>query len=307
MPLNRRNFIRTAAATAATAGLSASVSAKATPDTGHASWTMPKKASLSKKPRYPNLLFLWTDQHRADTVPWAGNSVVDAPALASLAEQSFVFQRTYVAQPVCTPSRASILTGTWPHNHGAIVNHIALRDDLKTVAERVSSRYENAYYGKWHLGNEIRAQHGFEHWVSIDDSYWEDYTDPDDKHRFSDYYHFLMEKGFPPDDEEENPGEAVFSRYLAAALPEKYTKVSFLADRAEEFLRERSDGKPFTLHVSALEPHPPTYGPLNEHFEPSDMPTGPAFAKPVDEPRSAGDQPAPGHHDVFAPMLHCRA
>ncbi len=277
MPVNRRNFIRTAAASAATAGLGGKVSANTSVETSDAPWTMLRASSPSEKPKRPNLLFLWTDQHRADTVPWAGNSVVQAPSLASLADQSFVFQRAYVTQPVCTPSRASILTGTWPHNHGAVTNHIALRSDLKTVAEQVSSEYKNAYFGKWHLGDTIRAQHGFEQWVSIDDSYWEDYTDPADTHRFSDYYHFLMSKGFPPDDEEENPGEAVFSRYLAAALPERYTKVSFLADKAEEFLRERSDGEPFTLIVSALEPHPPNYGPLNERYEPEDVPTGPTF------------------------------
>lgn len=286
MEFDRRSFIKTAAASAASASLGSQAFAQAESKETNRVWTMPRSSSLSGKPKRPNLLFLWTDQHRADSVPWAGNAAVDAPALASLAEQSFVFHRAYVTQPVCTPSRASILTGTWPHNHGAIVNHIPLRKDLNTVAERVSSGYVNAYYGKWHLGDEIRAQHGFDDWISIDDSYWEDYTDPEDKHRFSDYYHFLMEKGFPPDDEEENPGEAVFSRYLAAALPEQYTKVSFLADRAEEFLRERKDGKPFTLHVSALEPHPPTYGPLNGEFDPDEMPTGPAFAVPVDDDAS---------------------
>ncbi|MCZ6674658.1 MAG: sulfatase-like hydrolase/transferase, partial [Verrucomicrobia bacterium] len=249
-------------------------------------FVLSKKKNLAKKPRQPNLLFLWTDQHRADTVPWAGNSAVQAPALNSLAEQSFVFQRTYVTQPVCTPSRASILTGTWPHNHGAVTNHIHLRKELKTVADAVSDDYRTAYYGKWHLGNELRAQHGFKEWRSIDDSYWEDYTDPADTSKFSDYYKFLTSRGFPPDDVEENPGQAVFSRELAAALPERYTKVNFIADEAETFLQERKDGKPFVLVVSALEPHPPNYGPLNESYQPEEMPAGPSFAKPLEDSAS---------------------
>ena len=277
MPQTRRDFIKKVAAATATASVASQLAAQS----GEAG-IFPKKTEPAEKPRRPNLLFLWTDQHRADVVPWAGDTLLRAPALNELAEQSFVFNRTYVTQPVCTPSRASMLTGTWPHTHGAVKNHIHLPKDLKTVAECISSEYKTAYYGKWHLGNELKAQHGFEEWRSIDDSYWEDYTDPADRSRFSDYYHFLMEKGYPPDDVEENPGYAVHSREIAAAMPEPYTKVNFLANEAEAFLKERKDGKPFVLVVSALEPHPPNFGPLNERYEPKDVPTGPSFAKPLD-------------------------
>ena len=282
MPQTRRDFIKTVTAGTATASLASPLSAQqGSSDSKKPVLSKPKQ--LAQQPRQPNLLFLWTDQHRADTVPWAGNREVQAPALNTLAEQSFVLNRTYVTQPVCTPSRASIMTGTWPHNHGAVKNHIHLKKELKTIADAVSDDYKTAYYGKWHLGNELRDQHGFDDWRSIDDSYWEDYTDPSDTSKFSDYYHFLTNKGFPPDDVEENPGQAVFSRELAAALPEPYTKVNFLANEAETFLRERKDGKPFVLVVSALEPHPPNYGPLNEHYEPKDMPAGPSFAKHLDD------------------------
>lgn len=286
MPQTRRAFIKKVAAGTATASLSASLSGQAEPGKSQR-YRLPKPTGPASKPKQPNLLFLWTDQHRADAVPWAGDPVVQAPSLNSLADQSFVFDRTYVAQPVCTPSRASILTGTWPHTHGAVKNHIPLPRGLKTVADCLSSDYKKAYYGKWHLGNELRPQHGFEDWRSIDDSYWEDYSDPADRSRFSDYHHFLASKGYPPDDVEENPGQAVFSREIAAALPEPYTKVHFLADEAEKFLNKRKDGKPFVLVVSALEPHPPNYGPLNERYDPGEVPTGPSFAKPLDTHEAA--------------------
>ena len=60
---------------------------------------------LFSTPARPNLLFLWTDQHRGDAVPWADNPAIKAPNFFQpLGERSFLFHRTYVTQPVCTPS-----------------------------------------------------------------------------------------------------------------------------------------------------------------------------------------------------------
>ena len=134
MPQTRRDFIKKVTAATATASVASHLAAQS-----DEAGILSKQSQLAEKPRRPNLLFLWTDQHRADVVPWAGDTLLRAPALKELAEQSFVFSRTYVTQPVCTPSRASMLTGTWPHTHGAVKNHIHLPKELKTVAECVSS------------------------------------------------------------------------------------------------------------------------------------------------------------------------
>ena len=68
---------------------------------------------------------------------------------------------------------------------------------------------------------------------------------------------------------------------MAAAMAVRYTKVNFLADEAAKFLHERRDGQPFVLSVNSLEPHPPSYGPLNELHRPGEVLTDPAFAIPV--------------------------
>lgn len=66
-------------------------------------------------PQRPNLLLLWTDEQRADVLAAAaGDPAVRTPNLDRLASESFVFRQTYCCQPVCTPSRGSILTGLWP-------------------------------------------------------------------------------------------------------------------------------------------------------------------------------------------------
>jgi arylsulfatase A-like enzyme len=66
----------------------------------------------------PNLLFLWTDQQRADTLAVYGNHRYRVPTLNRLAAESIVFERCYVTQPVCTPSRSTVMTGLWPHQNG---------------------------------------------------------------------------------------------------------------------------------------------------------------------------------------------
>jgi len=282
MPITRRKFIEKATLGSAAAAIASKLTAQTAP--------MVTPKGLAKPPMRPNLLFLWTDQHRGDTVPWADNNVVKASNFFEpLAQRSFLFHRTYITQPVCTPSRGSIMTGICPHNHGAWQNNIPLGTDALTIAEQLPSEYAKAYYGKWHLGNENNAQRGFSDWRSIEDIYRKYYKEPADLARFSDHYNFLLERGFPPDNVSEDAPDsgAVFSRSMAAALPEQYTKVAFLADEAEKFLHARKDGQPFILHVNSLEPHPPTYGPLNEFHDPADMPAGPAFARPLPEGASA--------------------
>ncbi len=232
-------------------------------------------------PRQPNVLLLWSDQHRADVMPSAGNSVVQAPHLAALARDSYVFSRAYCTSPLCTPSRGSILTGLWPHHHGAEGNNARLRPDARTFAERLPADYVTGYFGKWHLGDEIVPQHGFQQWRSIEDDYRKYYSNPADRARRSDYHRFLVAEGFPPDTPDSFGHEPVFSRTFAAALAEPFTKAAFLGRAAAEFLRERRDGQPFVLSVNTLEPHPPTYGPLNRLHDPRTIPTGPAFAQPV--------------------------
>lgn len=112
----------------------------------------------------PNLLFVFTDQQRSDTLAAYGNSKIKVPNMNQLASESTVFKNAYVTQPVCTPSRASIMTGLYPHNHQSIENNAPLREDIPSIAEHVSPEdgYKIGYIGKWHLGNEIVPQHGFE-------------------------------------------------------------------------------------------------------------------------------------------------
>ena len=130
----------------------------------------------------PNILFILTDQQRQDSLAAYGNDWIETPNLNALAERSFVFENAYVSQPVCTPSRASILTGQYPQTTGLIRNGITLGPDTHTIAEMISDTYLCGYYGKWHLGDDLVPQHGFEEWRSIED--WRETISSNEKDRF---------------------------------------------------------------------------------------------------------------------------
>jgi choline-sulfatase len=72
----------------------------------------------------PNIVCLFSDQHRHDAMGCAGNNVVQTPTLDRLAGEGLRFSRTYCQSPVCMPSRASVITGLYPHQHGILQNFV---------------------------------------------------------------------------------------------------------------------------------------------------------------------------------------
>ena len=231
----------------------------------------------------PNLLYIFTDQQRADTLACYENRQIETPALNGLAEDSFVFENAYVSQPVCSPARATMLTGLWPHTAGVPSCNVPLAADVPTIAEMLPGDYDTAFMGKWHLGDEIFPQHGFRTWVGTEDQYRRGYSESERLAEVSDYHHFLADNGHAPD--MELLGQEVFSRHYAASLPEECTKAWYLGERASEYIRRQGDD-PFALCVSYLEPHPPHTGPLNDYYDPDSLPAGPAFMRqpPFDAP-----------------------
>jgi arylsulfatase A-like enzyme len=230
--------------------------------------------------RPPNLLLIWTDEQRDDTMACYGNTFIQAPNLNRIAEGAFVFEHAYCTQPVCTPSRASILTGLWPHTHGCIRNNTPLPSAHPTLAEMLGGTYHCAYYGKWHLGDEIVPQRGFKEWLSIEDAIYRPYySQPEHLERRSDYHYYLVRQGFEPDATAQDGGK-VFSRNFAAQLPVEHTKAAYLGREAARFIRGQPRDRPWMLSVNFLEPHMPFIGPLNDLHDPAEMPVGPAFGVP---------------------------
>lgn len=226
--------------------------------------------------RLPNILFILTDQQRHDTIEAES---IQTPHLNKLAASSFCFERTYCTSPICTPSRASLLTGQWPHTHQCLINNTPLPSSVKTIAEMVNPVYRRAYYGKWHLGDELEPQHGFVERISTEDGIYRPfYSKAEYLEKRSDYHHFLIKQGFVPDATSPD-GARVFSREFTAGLSEQYSKPAFLSTAASQFLQNHSGEQPFLLAVSFLEPHPPYWSPLNDLYDPMELVGSPAFLK----------------------------
>lgn len=214
----------------------------------------------------PNLLFLYTDEQAFRTLQAYGNDRIAMPNLNRLAEQSCIFNQSYVTQPVCTPSRSTLLTGLYPHSNGCTANNLVLPPEIPCLPEMLTSgRYHCAHYGKWHLGDELFAQHGFSDWISTEDAYNRWFTTGRDRSSFSSYHHYLGRNGIHP-----QHGER-FGRGETARLPEEWSKPSFLAGEACRFLRE-NQRHPFVLFLNFLEPHMPFFGPRDEQYSPAEIP-----------------------------------
>lgn len=215
--------------------------------------------------RPKNVLLLWTDQQRADTIGAAGNPQIQTPHLDRLAQSGALFQQAYCAQPRCSPARASLLNGLFPHTHGVLNNGIVPDPRFPMIAELLRpAGYRCGYIGKWHLGNELSAQRGFDPWVSTDEGYAGSHA----TEGYSSYHDFLVSRGYTPADEHQDG--LIFGRDTAAGLPEAVGKPAFLAAEASRFLAAYRD-QPFLLSVNFLEPHAPFTSPLDGLYSPDDM------------------------------------
>jgi choline-sulfatase len=107
---------------------------------------------ISQAKTRPNVLLLMADQHRRTCIGAAGDSVARTPNLDRLAEQSVRFTNAFCTNPVCAPSRASMLTGLFSHRLDSTGNDQPFAPQHKTVAEYFSrADYLTALIGKMHL------------------------------------------------------------------------------------------------------------------------------------------------------------
>ena len=231
----------------------------------------------------PNLIVFLTDQQRADTLGAYGNVQIKTPYLDALAQRGFLFESFYVANPICSPSRASLLTGLYPHRHGTWKNNIPLNPAVPILVEMLEKgAYASAYYGKWHLGNEIFKQRGFTDFDSTE-IYEKGWSMEKDHAKRSGYYQFLLEHGIRPDT------PVGHSRDLANRLPKELSKPVYLARKGIEFMDAHRE-EPFVLFLSFLAPHaftdhhqgPPFNNVYEDVYDPEDMELPATFFEEMD-------------------------
>ena len=222
--------------------------------------------------RRPNLLFIVSDDHSADVFGAYGNRKAQTPNLDRLAAQGVRFDRAYCNSPMCTSSRASLLTGRYAHSNGVTMLRHALGDEAVTLAERLRvAGYRTGAFGKMHFNSERR--HGFE--VYLDRREWQQ-VDAERQNRplpegldvlpqwkpFRDPARIWLNGFYRP-----------FPRYNDE-MPD-----TWYAEQAVDFMQAHRD-EPFFVQVSFHEPHSPFLFPVDyaDTFNPASFdvpPIGP--------------------------------
>jgi arylsulfatase A-like enzyme len=198
----------------------------------------------------PNVVFVLTDQWRASAAGYAGDPNVKTPHLDALAAESIHFKNAVSCCPVCSPARASIITGQYPLTHGVFVNDVYLQHKTPSLADCFNAAgYRTGFIGKWHLDGHGRKTYipperrqGFQYWKALECSH--DYN-------HSEYY------------DNNNPDIKTWDGYDVYAQTED----------AIDFIR-RSEGSPFLLLLSWGPPHDPymTAPPdLLKQYDPSSL------------------------------------
>lgn len=126
------------------------------------------QTAAAPKGEQPNIIYVLTDDQRYDALGFL-NDELNTPNMDRMAEEGVHFENAFVTTALCSPSRASIITGEYMHDHGIVDNNTKFSDDAEFFPEKLrEAGYETAFIGKWHMGGHSDApQPGFDRWISF--------------------------------------------------------------------------------------------------------------------------------------------
>ena len=184
-----------------------------------------------------NVIFILTDDQRYDEIGLL-NPILETPNLNALAREGAFFRNAFVTTSLCSPSRATILTGQYMHDHGIVDNNAPFQGNPRFFPMYLQEAgYETAFIGKWHMGGHgDDPQPGFDHWVS-----------------FAGQGHYLPSHGGP---------DGAMLNVDGKRVPQRGYITDELTDYALEWLGTRSGEAPFLLYLS--------HKALHANFTPAD-------------------------------------
>jgi N-acetylglucosamine-6-sulfatase len=169
-----------------------------------------------------NIVFILSDDHRYDAMSFMGHQFVETPVMDRMARDGVHFANAFVTTSLCSPSRASILTGTYAHRHKVVNNQHRESPDLVFFPQHLQKAgYQTAFVGKWHMGHaHDDPRRGFDHWVS-----------------------FRGQGSYVP-----RPNLPI--NINGKRVPQKGYITDELTDYAVDWLRDRESERPFFLYLS---------------------------------------------------------
>ena len=251
-----------------------------------------------------NILLITSDQHHFSALG-SVNPKIRTPNLDRLTREGTRFERAYCVNPTCSPSRATMITGLYPSQHGCWAIGVKLPEDVLTAGDLFQAQgYELILVGKAHF-QPLRSEPGSESIESQplmrDLDFWRNFHGPwygfnhvetarmhaNESHAGQHYALWLEEKGlanwrdyfdpWPPQPNSKYSGPYYLRDSLTWDLPEEYHPTHWVGERTVANIeRCAAEGKPFFLWSSFFDPHPPYVlpEPWASMYDPAEMEPG---------------------------------
>lgn len=216
-----------------------------------------------------NILLIHSDQHRYDCLGVNGHPVVQTPHLDQLAAEGSNFTHAFCPIPLCTPARASLLTGQWPTQHGTLANPdteltTPLASGLPTFSQVLKEAgYWLGYVGKWHVDTQkLPTDFAFDHYIAE-----------------SAYNDWRQQQRLAP-----RPRQNGWFGETDPAIPADASRLAWGADETIHLLQTAAArAQPFFIRWDPSEPHLPNIvpEPYTSLYPPETLPPWPSFPDPL--------------------------
>ncbi len=226
-----------------------------------------------------NVLLIFTDQQRYDTIEALGNPIIKTPVLNKLVENGISFNKAYTPCPVCVGARYSMLTGQLPHRTGCADNEPSVfRESLMQILS--NHGYQTMGVGKMHFtlpDQTLPKKQSLDTFIgstNIKEKWGFDKRATSECDELDDYKTFIRDSGYGHVSEPSGERSEMYYIPQPSQLPANLTETAWVVNRSIDYLRNRDIEKPFFMMTSFQAPHPPFVAPFpwNKFYRGADMP-----------------------------------
>jgi len=202
----------------------------------------------------PNILLIFTDQQRWDTIHADGNPVIITPQLDRLCAEGVRFTSAYTPSPVCVSARCSLIHGQYAHRTGCTYNGDAFCDDRPSMMNLLAEAgYRTHGIGKMHFVPDWGSMRGFQTRLRVD-------------HVHSDYRDWLAAQGVDPRIPAGGAPSEMYYVPQVGVLSEAHHQTTWVGDQSVAFIHEQAtESRPWFMFSSISDPHPPFAPPVPWH------------------------------------------